>query len=151
ASAAGCRDQYLTPNKHNVKKVRTAMLCLLNRERTKRGVKALDSHRALRKAAQRHSGSMVRRSYFDHTGADGSSPKSRMKKAGYSGGYFAENLSWGAGPYATARNVVRRWMKSSEHRQNILRGVYDHVGVGVAIGNPQGRRGATVTTTFGGR
>lgn len=151
ASAAGCENQLLMPKKSNVKQMETAIRCLLNRERTKRGLKSLRSHWALRKAAERHSRSMVRRHYFDHTGSDGSSPKSRMKKAGYSGRAYAENITYGTGKYATPRSVVQRWMNSSGHRHNILGGIYDDMGIGVALGNPKGRGGATYTMTMGGR
>lgn len=151
ASAAGCKNQLLMPKKSNVKQMDRAIRCLLNRERAKRGMKSLGSHWALRKAAERHSRSMVRKRYFSHSGADGSSPKSRMRKAGYSGRAFAENITYGTGKYATPRSVVQRWMNSSGHRQNILGGVYDDMGIGVALGNPRGRGGATYTMTMGGR
>jgi uncharacterized protein YkwD len=151
ASAAGCKNQLMAPTKSNIKTYERAVRCLLNRERTKRGMKSLASHWALRKAAERHSRSMVRHHYFDHFGADGSSPKSRMKKAGYGGSSFGENITYGTGGYATPRNVMQRWMASSGHRANILNGGYDDLGVGIAIGTPQGSTGVTVTTTFGGR
>ena len=151
ASAAGCKGQYLKPKKSNVDEVERAVRCLLNRERSKRGIGSLDSHWALRKAADRHSRSMVRGRYFSHSGRDGSSPKSRMKKAGYSGNRFAENITYGTGGYATPRSVVSRWMASGGHRANILGGAYDDMGIGVALGNPAGRGGATFTMTMGGR
>lgn len=151
ASAAGCKNQYLAPKKSNVDTYERAVRCLLNRERTKRGLKALGSHWALNKAAERHSRSMVRGHYFDHFGSDGSSPKSRMKKAGYSGRGYGENITYGTGGYATPRNVMQRWMASSGHRANILAGDYDDLGVGIAIGTPKGSDGVTVTTTFGAR
>jgi uncharacterized protein YkwD len=151
ARAAGCDNTGLMPQKANIKTYERAIRCLLNRERAKHGLKMLDSNRALRKAATGHSKSMVRKRYFDHTGADGSSPKARMKRAGYSGHAFAENITYGTGKYATPSSVVSRWMNSSGHRHNILGGLYDDMGIGVALGNPTGHGGSTVTMTMGGR
>jgi uncharacterized protein YkwD len=151
ASAAGCKNQYLAPKKSNVRLYERAVGCLLNSERTKRGMKSLASQWTLRKAAERHSRSMVRGHYFDHFGKDGSSARSRMQQAGYSGSSFGENLTYGTGEYATPRSVVQRWMASGGHRANVLSGGYDDLGVGIAIGTPNGSGGVTVTTTFGGR
>ncbi|MGH2840303.1 MAG: CAP domain-containing protein [Solirubrobacteraceae bacterium] len=151
ASAAGCKGQYLKPNKSNLKPVERAIRCLLNRERSKRAMKALRSHWALLKAATRHSRSMVRNRYFAHIGRDGSTPKARMKRAGYRGKAFAENITYGTGGYATPRSVVQRWMSDGGHRANVLGGAYDDVGIGLWLGNPEGRGGATFTMTVGGR
>lgn len=151
AGATGCKNQELQPTRHNVKQIRSAVRCLVNSERKDRGLRALASRRSLRKAAQRHSKSMVRRHYFNHIGPGGSTPKRRMRKAGYSGKAFGENITYGTGHHATPLSAVGRWMASSAHRRVILRGAYDHLGVGVALGNPHDRSGATFTTTFGAR
>jgi uncharacterized protein YkwD len=46
---------------------------------------------------------------------------------------------------------MRAWMGSPGHRDNMLRGAYRHVGIGVAIGTPGGGSGATFTVDFGVR
>jgi len=74
-----------------------------------------------------------------------------MKRAGYRGHAFAENIAYGSGPYSTPRSIVSRWMSSSGHRRNILGGAYDHMGIGVWRRNPQSSAGITVTMTMGGR
>lgn len=151
ASAAPCKYRNLTPKTANLAKVRSAIRCLVNRERTSRGIAALKLSGALAKAAQGHSRNMVKQHFFGHTAPDGSTHTSRINAAGYPGTYVGENIAWGSGVYATPRKIVSGWMNSSGHRANILNPEYRDTGVGVAVGNPQGRRGATYTQTFGRR
>ena len=50
--------------------------------------------------------------------------------------------------------MVRLWMDSEGHRDNILNARFRHVGIGVATGAPAnigGGRAATYTTDFGYR
>jgi len=64
AAAAGCENRSLRPTKSNIAKIEKATRCLLNRERMARGKKGLASSKTLRKAAKRHSRSMVSNHYF---------------------------------------------------------------------------------------
>src|SRR4051812_23098362 len=50
-----------------------AALCLVNQERTSRGLKPLKSNRRLSKAAASHARDMCVRGYFSHDSANGSS------------------------------------------------------------------------------
>src|SRR6478609_1654262 len=50
-----------------------AALCLVNQERTSRGLKPLKSNRRLAKAAGGHARDMVTRGYFSHDSANGAS------------------------------------------------------------------------------
>jgi len=43
----------------------------------------------------------------------------------------AENIAWARGPGATAGAVHRMWMRSAEHRENMLAPALDRVGIGV--------------------
>jgi uncharacterized protein YkwD len=149
AKTAACANANAKPAKANLAKIRSAIRCLVNRERTKRGVKALKYNSALAKAAQRHSASMVRNHFFDHDGPDGT-PQSRIRAAGYANGYIGENIAWGSGSYATPSSTIRNWMGSTGHRRNILDPRFANTGVGVVAHSPQGGAGATYTQTFGG-
>jgi len=151
ASAAPCSNPDLMPSTSNVSKIRSAVRCLLNRERTLRAITELKPKRTLMKAAQKHGDSMVRRRFFGHVAPSGSTPQRRIRAAGYVGDYLGENLAWGAGVNATPRQTVVYWMNSSGHRRNILDPEFRYGGIGVAVGEPQGGPGATYATTFGGR
>ena len=160
SSGPTCRDARLVPNKDNPARVRAAMLCLLNAERASRGLGKLRSSGQLRKAATNYSRKMVRERFFSHVCPEGSTMQSRIRKGtGYLGRNvrdwaLGENLGWGSGPKSTPQSMVRLWMASHGHRDNILNARFRHVGIGVATGAPAdiGRaRAATYTTDFGYR
>ena len=159
SSGGACRDARLVPNKDNPARVRAAMLCLLNAERTSRGVPELAASAQLRKAATAYSRKMVREHFFDHVCPEGSTMQTRIRKGtGYlshaSDWALGENLGWGSGPKSTPQSMVRLWMASAGHRDNLHTERVRHIGIGVATGAPAniGRaRAATDTTDFGYR
>ncbi|HEX8101526.1 MAG TPA: CAP domain-containing protein [Solirubrobacteraceae bacterium] len=159
AAEARCKGAKRMPSAGHAKQVRRAVLCLLNRERANHGLRPLRSNRRLRHAAARHSASMSRHNFFDHTSPTGSTMTTRVKGTGYT--RFArrwsigENIAWGSGGLATPRRIVSAWMHSPGHRANILNGGFREIGIGVALGTPvrlsAASRGATYTTDFGRR
>jgi uncharacterized protein YkwD len=136
---------------------RKALLCLLNLQRKARGLPRLRSNRRLLRAAEGHSRSMVRLSYFSHFEPGGIALLARLKRSGYlrraHGWSIGENLGSGLGPGAAPRAMVNAWMASTPHRANILAGKFREIGLGVVGGVPGRRRasGATFTTDFGVR
>ena len=133
-------------------------LCLLNRERTSRGLPALRENAILDQASFEHSDDMVKRDYFEHTAPDGLTVGDRLRAAGYAHGVNAsggENIAYGVGRKATPRSIVRAWMDSPPHRADILRKSFTEIGIGIAVGAPEVDRdrqadSATYTTDFGG-
>ena len=158
ATAAKCPGSHSTPENASVDKLRGATLCLLNRERRGRGLRALDHNAELGTAAVRHTRDMVRRRYFSHDSPDGSDMVDRIRRAGYLRSArtwgTGENIAWGGGYYATPASIVRGWMRSAGHRHNILNGRFDDIGIGIVQGLPVrgfGNQGGTFTTDFGFR
>jgi uncharacterized protein YkwD len=136
------------------KRARRAILCLLNRERRKRGLPALRHEHSLFVASYGHSRAMVRQRFFAHVEPGGIGLITRLFRVGYvRGGIWGvgENIAWGMGGFETPRNIVRAWMHSTGHRANILRRSFHEIGIGVYSGSPpiDERRGATYTTDFG--
>lgn len=156
-SAATCANADVMPAADNAAVMRDATLCLVNAERTTRGLRALASNSQLGAAAQNYSRAMVRQRFFDHVSPGGSTLLSRIRGGtaylrGARSYALGENIAWGSGDYATPRETVKSWMESSGHRANILNRRFRHIGVGVAIGAPeddQGMPAATYTTDFG--
>jgi uncharacterized protein YkwD len=107
------------------------VLALTNQERAKQGCGALRMNSALSKAAEAHAADMVDKHYFAHDSLDGRSPFDRMKAAGFKGGAMAENIAVG---YSSAAAVVKGWMNSPGHRQNILNCTYTMIGIGYDSG-----------------
>ena len=131
-------------------------LCLVNLERTSRGLRRLRDNARLERAATRHSRDMVARDFFSHTSLGGATMMDRIKQAGYLGrarSYsLGENLAWGTGTLGTPLKIVDGWMHSPGHRQNILNPRFEELGVGIVPGAPGGHAdGATYTTDFGAR
>jgi len=159
SAAAPCPGADLTPTSENVSEIRTATLCLLNRERTRRGLKRLAESPSLRKTAQRYSQTMVTQNFFDHVSPGGSTLLSRVKTStaylqNVSSWALGENIAWGTGELATPAETMKGWMESAGHRHNILNRRFRHVGIGIALGAPvdaQGMPAATYTTDFGYR
>src|SRR3954463_14967145 len=60
-----------------------AALCLVNQERTSRGLRPLKSNRHLSHAAGAHARDMCARGYFSHDSANGASFADRIRKSGY--------------------------------------------------------------------
>ena len=154
AQALACSGAGARPTAANRAKVRSAVVCLVNAERRKRGLPALHSNRRLQSAARKHSQDMRKRHYFAHVTPAGKTDVQRARQAGY--GRFrtlGENLAWGSGSLATPRAIVRSWMQSPGHRANILNRRFRDVGLGIALGAPvRGMRGgATYTAAFGSR
>lgn len=150
---SACPSAAAQPAAANVQQVERTVLCLVNRERTSRGLERLKPSAKLAKAALGHSKDMVRRDFFDHESPGGGTMTERIRAAGWFAGArsyaFAENIAWGTGAYSTPQSIVRNWMNSPGHKRNILTARYDELGVGIALGAPGREAGATYTTNFG--
>lgn len=134
-----------------------AAICLINRRRVARGLRRLHLEPHLSRAALSHTRDMVTGRYFAHVSRRGSDVVDRLRGAGYLGGRVSwvvgENLAWGSGDRGTPREIVRAWMDSPGHRQNMLSSRFREIGIGVLTRAPVsvGGPAATYTTTFGKR
>jgi len=158
-SQNGCANTNLKPTRANLELVRTAVLCLHNRERARHGLPRLRENPLLRRAAERHTDNMVSERFFDHTSPSGSTMVERIRRTGYTkrarSWALGENIAWGSGSLATASQIHRSWMGSPGHRANILQRSFREIGIGIESGLPvrlsAAQSGATYTTDFGFR
>jgi uncharacterized protein YkwD len=104
------------------------ILSLVNTDRAKHGLSALESNPTLDLAALAKAEDMVSRNYFAHVGPDGTDPWYWFKILGYNYTYAGENLAEG---YNDAFDLENSWMASPTHRANILSPFYSEVGVAV--------------------
>ena len=155
SASAACPGADDVPSTQTLKQARAATLCLINRERTRRGLVVVHSQTRLRKAATRHSRNMVRHHFFDHSSPAGSTAATRVRAAGYLRGVasfqLGENIGAGESVFATPAAMVDAWMHSPGHRFNILHRSFRDIGIGIVLGTPSGGDGATYTTDFGVR
>lgn len=154
AQTAPCAGADLVPDAGNLAQVGQATLCLLNDERAAAGLRPLAFSAALTQPSAAYSTRMISENFFAHESPDGSTLESRLTAARYiapDGDWFVgENLAWGQGDLATARNIAIAWMNSPGHRHNILEPEFTEVGIGIVPGTPGDPAwGATYTTDFG--
>ena len=153
-SASACGPVDAKPSQVGLLAAGQTTLCLINRERTTRGLTPLRQNRLLDSASVEHSRDMVERGYFEHTSPDGRSVGDRLRAVGYSRGFSAsagENIAYGVGAESTPGSIVKAWMDSPPHRRDILRPVFSEIGIGIALGGPEGQSDAAIyTTDFGG-
>lgn len=132
AGAAGsksCRDATLVPKRADqMMRMQRATRCLVNRERTRHGLKILKVNSPLQEASAWQAQDMLDNEYFEHSRPGGPEFSERILRFGYAegaGGYtIGENIAWASAPIATPRKIVKLWMNSPPHRKNILTRAY---------------------------
>ena len=121
----------------------------MNRERAAQGLKPLRVNESLSAAALDRIDDMFAKHYFSHVSPDGIQPWEWVDKRGYDYRAMGENLAVG---YTSAASVVDGWMHSPEHRANVLKPVYEEVGVAVVPQSPtRPFHGPTVVALYGER
>jgi uncharacterized protein YkwD len=155
-AGGGCAGGAATPAQLTPGEMRSATLCLLNKQRASHGLSSLRSNHALARAATRHSADMVRRDYFSHYTPGGGSIQTRIGGSGYLAGahsyLYGEVIGGGTSSGGSPKHVVQAWMHSAPHRAAILTGGFRDLGIGVVHGFPgMGKQGATFTVDFGAR
>jgi uncharacterized YkwD family protein len=107
------------------------MLELVNQERAKAGVPALQAHQKLTEVARLKSADMVKLNYFAHQSPTYGSPFDMMRSFGISYTMAGENLAMAA----SVDRAHTALMNSSGHRANILNANYTHLGIGMVQGS----------------
>jgi uncharacterized protein YkwD len=117
------------------------MLDSVNSIRAEKSLIPLKMCRPLAKAAQNYAKKMALQDFLAHTGKDGSTPGSRIQKAGYDwmnsrkGSMIAENIAAGQN---SVLEVMKGWRKSKSHYKNMVTPEFTHVGFGMAV-NPNSK------------
>lgn len=111
-----------------------AMLVLVNRERTSRGLKPLAMNNRARLVARTYSTDMFGRGYFSHINPEGKNPFDRMRAGNVVFEVAGENLALAP----TLQLAHDGLMNSPGHRANILNPEYTTVGIGIIDGGPYG-------------
>ncbi|HET9719677.1 MAG TPA: CAP domain-containing protein [Solirubrobacteraceae bacterium] len=123
ASAAGCRFANTPVFRASRPELRRAVVCLINQQRISRGLPRLHANGKLNRSAQRWTRTMVRRQIFTH----GTRFWTRISAVGFDWSTAGENIAVG---FATPSQVVKGWMASLGHCENILDPAFSQVGTG---------------------
>ncbi|MBA4541459.1 hypothetical protein H1164_00855 [Thermoactinomyces daqus] len=100
---------------------------LVNQERAKYGLPALKIDSKLSRMARDKAQDMHDKHYFDHNSPTYGSPFDMMNKYGIQYNSAGENIAMGQ---PTPQEVVKDWMNSKGHRENILNKDFNYIGVG---------------------
>jgi len=105
------------------------VLDLTNAERQKEKLPPLKPNPILFKVARGHSENMARQGKMEHV-LDGKTPFDRLKAAGYKYAKGGENIAAGDEkiPFDA---VMKAWMESKVHRENILYPDFTEIGLGL--------------------
>jgi uncharacterized protein YkwD len=112
-----------------------AMLCMANYARQQSGEGALEEAAPLVESARDKARDILACDSFSHT-ACGREFSYWMRETGYMSvecWRVGENLAWGAGEYGSVRSIFRAWMRSPDHRENILAD-FDQTGIDLHTG-----------------
>ncbi len=120
--------------------LQAAVVCLVNAQRTSRGLPALRESGRLDRSAQDWTNMMVRAHNLTH----GTDFASRISAVGFNWSQAGENIAAG---FETPTAVVRAWMASPGHCGNILSPSFLDVGTGVSDAGGPGH--GTWTQDFG--
>jgi len=98
-------------------------------------------------AAKAKAEDMFLNQYFDHVSPSGVDPGTLVKNAGYNYIVTGENLI--LGNFEDEPEVVRLWMESPGHRENILHERFTEIGVAIVKGTYKGKTAWIGVQEFG--
>jgi uncharacterized protein YkwD len=125
-SASACAGANASVRTAPASVLRTAVVCLINQDRAQHHLPPLQASPDLNRSAQGWTNVMVSSDQFTH----GANFAARISAAGYVWRSAGENIATG---YSTPNAVVRAWMASTGHCQNILNPTYRNIGTGVSV------------------
>lgn len=117
-----------------------------NSERQKQGISILTANARLNKAAQAKAEDMFANQYWSHYSPSGKSPWEFIKAVDYTYYVAGENL---ARDFMQTEDMVKAWMNSPTHRENILNPKYQEIGIAVVNGTLNGTETTLVVQIFG--
>ncbi|MEA2016633.1 MAG: CAP domain-containing protein [Actinomycetota bacterium] len=129
----------------NLNDIESAILYLINNIRVANGLNALQANQILTDVARSRCNDMLASSYFSHYTPDGRNIFNILQQNGVSYINGGENLGQSSpASLGTPQAFIDAWMASPTHKANILRPVYNKIGIG--IGESGGKR--IVATVF---
>lgn len=103
----------------------------INQERARFDLPKFRMSSKLTAVAQAHACDNANHNRLSHIGTAGSSLGARVIRMGYNFRFVTENVALG---HETHEQVLRAWLQSSSHRQNIFDVRTNDLGVAVALG-----------------
>ena len=116
-----------------------------NQERSKLGLPALKYNSLLSQSATQKAQDMFANNYWAHTSPSGTTPWNFFKNVGYKYSVAGENL---ARDFYDTESLMKAWMNSPTHKENIISSKYQEIGIGVVNGTLGGIKTTLVVQHF---
>lgn len=122
------------------------LLQITNNERQSRGLRVLLLNEKLSRAAYLKGTYMLDKNYWAHNAPDGTTPWVFIKQVHYDYVYAGENLARG---FTNSPDIVKAWMESPSHRDNMLSTNYKDIGFAVLEGKLLDENTTLIVEMFG--
>ena len=122
-----------------------SMFCMANYARKQLGLEPLGTTAQLESSARKKTRDIFRCDSFSHYACDREFSY-WIRASGYLSGTcwrIGENLAFGSGRLGSVRSIFRAWMRSADHRENIL-GDFTQTGLFLTSGTLEGFSGTRV-------
>lgn len=133
SAATSCPDADATPASVGIERSAAAVACLVNHERQANGMATVAPSGQAAQAALWHADDMAARGYFSHSALfpapHGTSVGDRLTGTGYAWTTVGENIARGQD---TPRAVMKAWLASAGHCENIFRPTFTEAGYGIS-------------------
>ncbi len=119
---------------------------ITNQKRINNGLSELTVSPSLEAAAREKGLHMLEHNYWAHVAPDGTEPWYFFENVGYDYRYAGENL---ARDFSNESAAIEAWMASPTHRDNMLSGKYNEIGIAVVEGDLNGVDTTIIIQLFG--
>ncbi len=113
----------------DIRNLENEVIRLVNVERVKNGRSSLVENTEVSKVARIKSQDFINNNYFSHNSPTYGTPFEMLNSFGITFTSAAENIASG---HKSAAEVMKSWLNSPGHKENILNSKYNQIGVGVA-------------------
>ncbi|MDD4784917.1 MAG: CAP domain-containing protein [Candidatus Shapirobacteria bacterium] len=117
-----------------------------NEERKKAGLNSLKYSSILSDSAKKKAEDMFKNDYWAHNSPQGKTPWTFFDMAGYKYSVAGENL---AKDFYDTNSLIKAWMNSPTHKDNIVHQRYQEIGIAVVNGTLGGIKTTLVVQHFG--
>ncbi len=126
------------------------IIVLTNEVRQQYNLPLVKEDLLLNKAAEEKAQDMFKNKYFSHYSPTGVSPWDWIDKSGYNYYYAGENLAMN---FLDTEEVIKGWLNSPSHKENLLNKDYKDMGIAVVSGdfNNEGINRILVVQMFGSK
>jgi hypothetical protein len=117
-----------------------------NQQRTNLGLNSLKYNSLLSESATKKANDMFANNYWAHTSPSGTTPWNFFQSVDYQYSLAGENL---ARDFYDTESLLKAWMNSPTHKDNIINPKYQEIGIGVVNGTLGGIKTTLVVQHFG--